>query len=175
VTGKETEKKAKAVYITDTTAEKFQHFISWLKTNEQSITDIFEVNLIIEPKAAACAAQKADSDDIRKMEKICTQFELHASSKNTAEIINYDRDFHLCLAKATKNPTLHVLIESLTISFPDGGISSLHTPGRAEKAIHEHRSIVTAVKNRDKEGAEQAMIRHLENALCEIISHMKVQ
>lgn len=174
VTGQVTVRQGKGVYITDINAEKFQPFVHWLKTNEQSITDIFEVNLIIEPKAAAYAAQKADSDDIRKIEEICTQFEFHARSKNTAEMINYDRDFHRWLAKATKNSTLHALVESMTISFPDGGISSLHTPGRVEKTIQEHRTIIKAVKNHDKEGAEQAMIHHLENALHEIISYMNV-
>ncbi len=175
VTGQVTVRQGKGVYITDTTTEKLQPFISWLKNNEQSISDIFEVNLIIEPKAAGLAAQKADSDDIRKMEEICTRFEFHAKSNNTAETINHDRDFHRCLAKATKNSTLHVLVESMTVSFPDGGISSLHTPGRTEKTIHEHRTIIKAIKNKDKDGAEKAMISHLENALNEIISHMSVK
>jgi len=174
VTGKVTVRHGKGVYITDTNAVKLQPFIDWLKTNENSITDIFEVNLIIEPKAAAYAAQKADSGDIRKIEEICTQFESYAKHKNTVEMINHDRDFHRRLAKATKNPTLHALVESMTSSFPYGGISSLHIPERIEKTIHEHRSIIKAVKNRDKEGAEQAMIHHLENALHDIMSHMNI-
>jgi len=175
VTGEVIVEQGKGVYITDINAEKFQPFIHWLKTNEQSITDLFEVSLIIDPKAAAYAAQKADSDDIRKMEEICTQFEFHAKRKNTADIIKCDRDFHRWLAKATKNLTLYVLMESMTTSLPNGWISSLHIPGRIEKTIHEHRVIIEAVKNRDKEGAEQAMIRHLENALSEILLHMNVQ
>lgn len=175
VTGHVIVKQGKGAYITDTNAQKLQPFINWLKTNEQSITDIFEVSLIIDPKAAAHAAQKADSNDIRAMEEICTQFEFHAKSKHTADIIKCDRDFHRCLAKATKNLTLYALIKSMTTAFPDGGISSLHTPGRVEKTIHEHRAIIRAIKNRDDEGAEQAMILHLKNAFHEIISHMKVQ
>ena len=175
VTGQVTVKQGKGVYITDINAEKFQPFISWLKTNEQPITDNFEVRLIIEPKTAAYAAQKVDNDDIRKMEEICARFEFYAKSKSRADIIQYDRDLHCCLAKATKNLTLHVLMESMTTSLPNGWISSLHIPGRIEKTIHEHRAILKAVKNRDKEGAEKAMICHLENAFSEIISHRKVQ
>ena len=174
VTGQVIVKQGKGVYITNTDAEKLQPFINWLKANEHSITDIFEVNLIIEPKVAAHAAQKADSDDILKMEEICTQFELHAKSKNTADTIQCDRDFHAQLAKATKNSTLHLLVESMATSFSNGGISSLYTPGRTEKAIREHRAIVKAVINRDKEGAEQAMTRHLENALSAIKEHMNL-
>jgi GntR family transcriptional repressor for pyruvate dehydrogenase complex len=168
-------KQGKGVYITDINAEKFQPFIHWLKTNEQSITDLFEVSLIIDPKAAAYAAQKANNNDIRKMEDICTQFEFHAKSNRTADIIKYDRAFHRCLAKATKNLTLYALMESMTTAFPDGRISSLHTPGRVEKTIQEHRAIIKAVKNRDKDSAEQAMELHIKNALREIISHLKVQ
>ena len=168
-------KQGKGVYITDINAEKFQPFIHWLKTNEQSITDLFEVSLIIDPKAAAYAAQKANNNDIRKMEDICTQFEFHAKSKCTADIIKYDRAFHRCLAKATKNLTLYALMESMTTAFPDGRVSSFHTPGRVEKTIKEHRAIIKAIKNRDEDRAEQAMTLHIKNALREIISHMKVQ
>jgi DNA-binding GntR family transcriptional regulator len=63
----------------------------------------------------------------------------------------------------------------MTTAYTDGGISSLHTPGRIEKTIHEHRAIIRAIKNRGEKGAEQAMTLHLKKTFHEIISHMNVQ
>lgn len=172
-TGHVTVRHGKGIFIADFTSEKFEPFVNWLQSNEQHIFDHFEVRLIIEPKAAAFAAKKADAEDIRKMEKVLAQFTLHTEQRNITEIIKCDRDFHRRLAAATKNSTLHVLMKAVTTSLPDGWISSLHTPGRIEKTIHEHIAILEAVKNGDKDMAEEAMTGHLENALSDIRSHMK--
>ncbi len=172
VTGVVSVKQGKGIFIADTNDKKFEPFISWLRSNEQSITDNFQVRQIIEPKTASYAAEKADANDILKMEAALAQFAENAKSKNTAEVIKWDRDFHRLLAEATKNATLHILMKSMTTSLPNGWISSLHTPGRITKTIHEHQAILEAVKKRDKAGAEKAMAVHLENALADIRSHM---
>lgn len=171
-TGYVTVRHGKGIFIADFDSQKFEPFVNWLKSNEQHILDHFEVRLIIEPKAAALAAEKADAEDIRKMEEALAQFDLFAERKDNTEIIKWDRKFHRWLAGSTKNSTLHVLMKSVTTSLPDGWISSLHTPGRIEKTTHEHRDILEAIKNRDKNSAEKAMARHLENALSDIRSHM---
>lgn len=172
VTGQVIVKQGKGVFIPDTNAQNFHPFINWLKTNEQAIIDHFEVRLIIEPKVAVLAARKADAEDIQQIEKICLQFEAHVKNKNMADIIQYDRKFHRRLAQATKNLTLSELMKSMAISLPGGWISSLNTPGRIEKTIHEHQKILNAIKNRDEAAAEQAMTSHLEKAVHDIHSHM---
>jgi len=172
-TGQVTVKQGKGIFISDFNSQQFEPFVNWLINNEDKILDHFQVRLIIEPKAAAFAAEKASAEDIRKMDEACTKFVFYAESKNITEIIKCDREFHRWLAGATKNSTLHVLMKSVTTSLPDGWISSLHTPGRIEKTVDEHGAILTAIKNRDKDGAEKAMARHLENALSDIRSHMK--
>lgn len=172
VTGQVTVRHGKGIFIVDTNFQKFKPFVNWLKTNEDSIVDNFEVRLIIEPKAAAFAAEKADFNDIRKLEEALAKFSGFAEAGKATEIIKCDRDFHQWLAAATKNATLCALMKSMTTSMPNGWISSLHTPGRIEKTIHEHRAILDAVKNRDKKGAEKAMVLHLEHALTDIRLHM---
>ncbi len=171
-TGYVTVRQGRGIFITDFDSQNFEPFVNWLKSNEQHILDHFDVRLIIEPKAAAFAAEKANTEDIRKMEEALAQFELHAESKNNTEIIKCDRNFHRWLAGSTKNSTLYVLMKSVTTSLPNGWISSLHTPGRIEKTINEHRAILEAIKNGDKDRAEKAMARHLKNALSDIRAHM---
>jgi len=175
VTGQVTVKQGKGIFISDLDGQQFKAFSIWLKNNEQSIKDNFEVRLIIEPKAAGRAAENADAGDIEKMEKACNQFSHFFKENNTEEVIQCDRRFHRILAGATKNVTLHVLMKSMTTTLPNGWISSLYTPGRIEKTVHEHNDILEAIKKHDKTGAENAMTRHLVNALHDINAEIKKQ
>lgn len=173
VTGQVSVKQGKGTFIVDAHGQQFKTFSTWLKNNEQSTKDNFEVRMIIEPKAAGYAAEKADSVDIQQMEEVCAQFVKFAETDNIDEMILCDRGFHCILAGATKNITLHVLMESMTTTLPNGWISSLYTPGRIEKTIHEHADILEAIKKHDKVGAENAMTRHLVNALHDILKQIK--
>jgi len=168
VTGQVSVKQGKGIFILDASGEQFKAFSTWLKNNEQSINDNFEVRLIIEPKAAGRAAEQSETADIAKMEEVCSLFAEFAAKNNTEEVIQCDRRFHRILAGATKNVTLHVLMKSMTSELPNGWISSLYTPGRIEKTVHEHNDIVEAIKKGDKTGAENAMTRHLINALHDV-------
>lgn len=175
VTGHVSVKQGKGIFVNDAEGQQFGAFTTWLKNNEQSIKDNFEVRLIIEPKAAGRAAENADANDILTMEAACTEFAEFAKDHNTEKVIQCDRSFHRILAGATKNKTLHVLMKSMTTSLPNGWISSLYTPGRIEKTIHEHGDILEAIKNGNKTDAENAMTRHLINALHDIKMELKKQ
>ena len=102
------------------------------------------------------------------MEEVCGTFAEQVKGENTAAIIKCDEEFHMLLAKSTKNKTLHYLMKTITRSLPEGWISSLHIPGRAQKTINEHRNIIEAIKDGDPERAEHEMMFHLNNALTDI-------
>jgi GntR family transcriptional repressor for pyruvate dehydrogenase complex len=61
----------------------------------------------------------------------------------------------------------------MTTSLPNGWISSLYTPGRIEKTIGEHGDILEAIRHRDKLAAENAMTRHLANALHDVTKELR--
>jgi GntR family transcriptional repressor for pyruvate dehydrogenase complex len=172
VTGQVNVKQGKGIFISDIQGRRFKEFSTWLKIHEQSIKDNFEVRLIIEPKAARNAAEKATPGDIKNMESACTGFAQFVKDSNTEEAIVCDHRFHSALAGATKNKTLYVLMKAMITTLSDGWVSSLYTPGRTEQTIYEHGDIVDAIKNHDRAGAENAMTRHLVNALHDITKHM---
>jgi len=172
VTGQVNVKQGKGIFISDAQGKRFKEFSTWLKNHEQSIKDNFEVRLIVEPKAARRAAEQATSGDIKKMETACSQFARSAKNGNTEEAILCDHSFHNSLAGATKNKTLYVLMKAMTTTLADGWVSSLYTPGRIQQTIYEHGDIVDAIKNKDRAGAENAMTRHLVNALHDITAHL---
>jgi len=162
----------KGIFVSDSSLAGQKAFEKWLDENETSLAEHFEIRLIIDPKAAASAAKKADEGDIKKLREICARFKKAFEAGNTADIINLDEQFHLSLAKSTKNRTLYMIMKTMTQSLPEGWISSLHVPGRIEKTIKEHCGIVDAIEDRNMLHAGQRMAEHLTNALNDIRASM---
>jgi GntR family transcriptional repressor for pyruvate dehydrogenase complex len=172
VTGQVNVKQGKGIFIADRQQQRFKTFSAWLKNSEQEIKDHFEVRLIIEPKTARYAAEKADKADIEKLDEAYKKFLKSADKNDTEAAIIDDGKFHRLLAEATKNTTLHVLMKAITKDLPTGWVSSLYTPGRLEKTIDEHGDILEAVKKGDASAAENAMTLHLASALRDITRHL---
>jgi GntR family transcriptional repressor for pyruvate dehydrogenase complex len=168
VIGQITVKHGKGIFIVNTDAHPFEGFVDWLKNNDQSLQEHFEVRLIVEPQAARLAALAATSEDVALIEKAHAGFVRNARLGLTAETIQYDRDFHKLMARATHNKVLSALIRSMTTSLIDDWISSFHTPGRMEKTVGEHGMVLDAVKTGDAEAAMEAMAAHLRNAIRDI-------
>ncbi len=168
-------RQGRGIFITDRQGLRFKEFAAWLINNEQAIRDNFEVRMILESKVARYAAEKADSDDIHRLQEAHTSFIKYARENDTEQAIVWDGRFHRRLAAATKNETLHVLMRAITTKLPTGWISSLYTPGRMEKTINEHGDIFAAVKKGNAAGAENSMLRHLLNAVHEISCHIEAE
>lgn len=173
VAGRVTVSQGKGIFICDVQSEQMKSFATWFKENEQSIKDIFEVRLIVEPKAAGQAALNASDKDFDDMDQACASFAQFAKEGNIEEVIRSDRRFHRLLAGATKNKTLHVMMKTITTALPNAWITSIYTPGRIEKTVSEHLAILAAIKKRDKVEAERVMTLHLTNALNDINKEMK--
>lgn len=173
VTGYVKVKHGMGIFITDSLDQEREAFHQWLKNNEDAIFDHFDVRLIIDPKAAAYAAMKSERDDISNIEEISEDFKEKVESGNTSGLIRCDEEFHMLLAKSTKNKTLYFIMKTMANSLPEGWLSSLHIPGRAEKTVTEHGNVVRAIKAGDTDEAEKAMREHLLNAIEDINDSIK--
>lgn len=172
-TGVVTVHHGKGIFIADREEQDSDPLSGWLRNNESSIFEHFEVRLLIDPAAARYAAENADENNIAKMEEVCRDFVRKAEDENRAGLIKCDEEFHTLLSKSTKNRTLYLVMKTMAKSLPEGWITSLHIPGRVQKTITEHRDILEAIKNKNVEGAEQAMKAHLNNALADIRKSME--
>ena len=173
VRGRVIVKHGKGIFIADLPEEEHDPFTGWLKDNKTPIFDHFEVRLIIEPKAARRAAEKADDETVKGIEKAYGAFAASAERGDTAAMIRFDGEFHRLVAKATKNRTLYHLMKTMTKTLPEGWITSLHIPGRVGKTLGEHASILDAIRGGDPERAEEMMTMHLTNALKDIQASME--
>ena len=172
IAGRITVKQGKGIYIAENIKQEYEAFIDWLRNNEEAVFDHFEVRMMLDPQAASGAARKSTSQDITSMKAICSKFTNKVEHKNIAGLISCDEEFHLSLAKATKNQTLIYVMKTMTQTLHEGWISTLHIPGRAEKTCKEHADIVQAIEQKDPRLAEELMKKHLEEAISDVKSNI---
>ena len=131
------------------------------KPSEDFIHALFEMREIIEPAAAARAAERANDDEIRALGLAMDGIQNEPRGSPTQ--IQADIDFHMLLLEASRNPMLRSLgamIQStLEITFSLGWRTVM-----ADDAVLQHRDVYEAVRERQSEAAFLAMRKLLRNS-----------
>ncbi|AKH43232.1 HTH-type transcriptional regulator LutR [Croceibacterium atlanticum] len=127
------------------------------------VKSLFELRLVIEPAAAAFAAQRRSQADLKQMRDALTS--MRRNSLTTAEGRAADRDFHDALLRATKNDAL------IAISASIGAAVSLTTHFKQRRRqlprdpIPDHARVLDAIAEGDPDEAADAMRVLVELAL----------
>lgn len=131
----------------------------------QSIRDLFEVRLMTEPKAAALAAGRVNTTELRQLNRAP---QLARSSEEQIAFVAANRDFHRAIAAATGNARLYNLLETLADETERLVHLGLFGPGSDEgdrsAADEGHDALIAALEATDANAAERAAISHIEHA-----------
>jgi GntR family transcriptional repressor for pyruvate dehydrogenase complex len=123
----------------------------------ERLRSLIETRLSIEPDAAAYAAQRASSQQIKELKSIHQRLE---EAPDNQQAVLADSAFHRVIAEASGNMITRLLLDSLSdLSYA----SRLRTIGRAGKgrACEQHAAILTAIEARDAESARLMMRVHV--------------
>lgn len=139
------------------------------ESNKVVYRHVAELRNMLEIHIAGIAAQRADAEDLERMEAAIHRMEalkedIGEREENREEFARADVDFHLALATATGNPLLPVLFGPLIDVFLKQRLESIDRPGALEQGITYHRHIFEAIKRGDVEGAREVMRQHLEQS-----------
>jgi DNA-binding FadR family transcriptional regulator len=131
------------------------------------VTDLFEVRRIIEPWAAALAAQRADAPTIARIGVACE--DMVRFQGKAEELLEADLRFHETILEATGNAFLisfGALIESaLHASFQLSWSGSAHTP---EYSLRRHRRVWETIRERKPQDAFALMSELLRSAIEDV-------
>lgn len=129
--------------------------------SDDFINALFEMREIIEPSAAALAAERAGPAELGALGAATDG--IQNEKRGSPEQIAADVDFHLAILVASRNPMLSsvgALIKSaLSLSFSIGWRTVM-----AEDAVLQHRAVYDAIRARDGEAAFFAMRKLLRNS-----------
>jgi DNA-binding FadR family transcriptional regulator len=131
-------------------------------SKQTSPLEVMEARIALEPYLGSLAAVRATPDDLEKMRQALRNAE---ESKTFQEFEQWDGQFHLLIAEASKNQLLlrmtdianNVRKEELwgTLKF-----RSL-TQERMNAYMREHQDIYQAIEDRDAKQASKLLLKHL--------------
>jgi GntR family transcriptional repressor for pyruvate dehydrogenase complex len=132
-----------------------------------SAFELTEARLLIEAEAAALAATQITDEDIAEIEALVRQIAVENQDPNGTE--KADREFHLAIARATRNTAIFNAVEGLwelRAKSPEAAL--LHEKARTaniKPVVEEHTAVLDALKARDPSAARVAMRAHLSAVL----------
>jgi DNA-binding FadR family transcriptional regulator len=130
-------------------------------TSVSSPAQIIDARLSVEPGLARAAASNGLASDLVEL-RLCHNRCERAGSWQVFEA--WDNRFHYAVATATKNKLLMTLFETLNAvrrSQIWRTVRSGAKPPPGHTTFVEHVAILAAITQRDADGAEEAMRRHL--------------
>jgi GntR family transcriptional regulator, transcriptional repressor for pyruvate dehydrogenase complex len=137
-----------------------------LRRNKATLLHLVEVRQPVEGEIAALAAERANDEHLRQLERAV--HDLAAASQLEARI-EADVRFHRILGEATGNPVFVLLLETLADFLRESRQKTLAFSG-VEQALAGHRAVFEAVRNREPLQAREAMQDHLGMAARDLQS-----
>ena len=150
----------KGAYVSNKQDERLtEHLQNMLFDNSDNLLDLVEVRELIEIEVCLKAVKVATEEDIQELERIFQMME--QNRKQVTKFNECDMAFHLQLANASHNSIYPPLLAALyNISEQKiFRITELY-PTRVDSAQREHRSIIEAIKMRDRKQAKQVALKH---------------
>ena len=152
-------RQGSGTFIAGLGPEELLRAFDGLTDQEQSLREIFEVRLLLEPPIAALAAQRATPNDLERLEAALREQE--ERSKRDESVAEQDVAFHSALAESTHNQALLRLGAALVEVLAPSRDPRLQTARRSHLSLRSHREVLEAVKAGDPEAARRAMEAHV--------------
>jgi len=131
---------------------------------EESPFELLEARKAVETEIAGLAAEKATKEDISAIQESLDK--MKSAITNIPQVMEFDREFHINIAKAAHNSLLFSVMtyladglkEKLWVNLKE---KSWSIPGRPQKYLEEHTEIFKAIRNKDSKSARKHMYAHL--------------
>ena len=117
--------------------------------------DLFEVRQIIEPAAAAMAADRASPSQLAAIDQAYREME--AAGDDLEKSVEPDLRFHLSILAATGNELLVPLGALIETALASSIKLSGSAPDALSHALLMHKAVLDAIRRRDPNGARLAM------------------
>jgi GntR family transcriptional repressor for pyruvate dehydrogenase complex len=131
-----------------------------LSLAEGGLDHLFEVRLLLEPGAAALAAERASEEQVAGLRDCAARAEAEAIPDAEA-MLRLDTELHERIVEASANPLLQHLWAATSALGAESRAYTVRLPGVRPQTITEHHAIVDAITAGDAARAESAMREHI--------------
>ncbi len=129
------------------------------RLGDLNIAGVYEARSVMEVTLTRMAAQRSTPVDIGRIRGALERME--ACLENNEGFVAADLDFHLAVAKASKNELLEQFYYLSRRLIAEAIHEMVHRPGVKQDSILYQRAILGAIEDHDPEAAEQAARSHM--------------
>ncbi len=133
--------------------------------SRKDIEDIYQIRKRIEGLAAYWAVEKITLDEMEELKNIYDLMEFYTDKGNIDQVALLNTGFHEVIINAARSKYLKIVLTNFQAYIKWARHASISAEGRAIAALKEHKKIVEAFQNRDKDGAEKAIMEHIDNSI----------
>lgn len=137
--------------------------------NGDDLADAYKIRMRLEGLASSMAAERMDEESLKKLGETVELAEFYLGKGDVDKLKQLDTDFHVIIYKASGNRMLSKILTELHRNIRSYRRMSLGVPGRLERSIEEHKSILGAIRSGDADLADKLTSLHIENAMNNII------
>lgn len=135
------------------------------------LQNILEVRKALEVEAVGLATERRDEADLACLKDLIEQMEKDLPEAHRSEEL--DLKFHLTLAKASKNPLLDRLMNTVQETMGQTlkvtrALWLSATAGTTQRLFEEHRSIYEMIREQNAEKARELTYEHLRKVELEL-------
>jgi DNA-binding GntR family transcriptional regulator len=125
--------------------------------------NLHELQSIVEPSAAALAAERATQAHIKEIESWAS-YEYHVGQKNSYyTFLEWNRNFHICIAAASRNNAFLDVVRYVQTRLMRYYYLVIVMDSYGPELIEEHQQLVRAIKSGNPELARTRATEHLSN------------
>jgi DNA-binding GntR family transcriptional regulator len=130
--------------------------------NVRDLAALSDVRVELETFAARLAAQRRTADDLVECEALLVELDRTADEHDERTLIDLDQRLHRHVYRCTHNPFLERTLNEYYVLTLRIWFLALDRVARLESAVHEHRTLLEAIRDGDPAAADAAMRRHVE-------------
>lgn len=134
---------------------------------EKQSRDVFEARLAVEPSVVKLAVERANAEDITRLEKHLKKEHAAHDNDSRHEAIRLSGSFHILLAEIANNDVMIRTVKEL-VARSSLIISVYGAPGVSSCRDDDHTDLLEAFRKQNKDLAESLMHAHLNKILDHI-------
>ena len=135
------------------------------KMTEKDLEDVLEIRDALDSLAVTTACSRMNEENGRLLMEALAVFEESVKSGEVRTIAEADESFHSVIYRITENPKLEAIIGNLREQMYRYRFEYLKDNSYYERLTEEHRELVEALRQKDKEKVKNIMHTHLMNQM----------
>jgi len=140
--------------------------------SSQDVKEIYDLRTALEVLSVRLALpnlSRSDLDQAQVALDEVAELIVRGDTKARERFLKIDREFHKMLVHSSQNRRLESNLDSLQAQIGVFQLYGIHLTNLVHLSLEHHQAIVSALRKRDREAAELAMERHIQEVKARVL------